>query len=373
MQFTRGHLIAIGATAVITIWMLTGIGQNQPKDPKPPVAGVEEALFAVQVQTYRSSDIVPELIIHGETAPSRMVTLTSEVSGKILKIHGREGQFVKAGQVIFEIDPQDLPQQLRQANALLKQRKLEYQANKTLIGKGLQNETRLAESEAMLEAANAQIKALQIRLDGTKVKAPYDGILENRQVELGSSLRHGDALIDVLDYNPFLIKGYAAEKDLHLIDLGTKAKGITLDGTEHMGVIRYISTRSSKASRTFAVELEINNPNERQADGITADIRIPLKTAKAVFITPALLSLNEKGILGAKYVLDNQVAFSPVKLIKTESNGVWVSGLPDPVDLIIAGQSFVSPGEKVKPVFKQSNLINEDEFATQAVNAVESN
>ena len=371
MQFTRGHFIAIGATAIISLWMLSGVGNNEPEATMAPVQGAQEGLFSVQVQTFHSSEITPELIVHGETAPSRMVTLTSEVTGKVLKLHAREWQLVKADQVIIEIDPQDLPQQLRQAKALLKQRQLEHKANKTLIGKGLQNETRLAESEAMLEAAKAQIKALQIQLAGTKVKAPYDGILENRHVELGTYLRHGDPIIDVLDYNPFLIKGFAAEKDLHLIKRDSVAKGVTLDGIEHQGKIRYVSTQSSKASRTFAVELEINNPDERQTDGVTADIRIPLDSAKAVFISPALLSLNERGIMGAKYVVDNQVAFSPVELIKAESSGVWVSGLPDPVDLIIAGQSFVSPGEKVKPVYKQSQIINEDEFATQVTNSAE--
>lgn len=371
MQLTRGHIIALGATAILSLWMLSGVGNNEQETIQAPVNSKVSDLFAVQVQTFHASDITPELIIHGETAPSRTVSLTSEVSGKVLKLLFREGDLVKAGQVIMEIDPQDKPQQLRQAKALLKQRQMEHKANQALIGQGLQNETRLAESEALLEAARAQIKALEVQLDATNVKAPYGGVLENRRVELGSYLRNGDPIVDVLDYNPFLIKGFAAEKDLHLIRKGKEARGITLDGIEHKGVIRYVSSQSNKASRTFAVELEIANPDDRQADGVTADIRIPLNTTKAIFVSPALLGLNEQGILGAKYVIDQQVVFSPIELIQAESTGVWVSGLPNPVDLIIAGQSFVSPGEKVNPVYKQPTIISEDEFTSQVVTPAE--
>lgn len=365
MQFTRGHLIAIGATALISVWMLSGIGNKEPEITQAPVTQANEDLFAVQVQTFNASDVTPELVINGETSPSRMVALTSEVSGKVIQLHAREGDFVKKGELIVEIDPQDKPQLLRQAKAQLKQRELEFKGNKTLLGKGLLNETQLAESQSMLEAAKAQVRALEIQLSGTKVKAPYSGILENRMVELGTYLRSGDPIIEVLDYNPFLIKGFAAEKDLHLLQTGRTAKGVTLNGTEHSGVIRYVSSQSSKASRTFAVELEINNPNERQADGVTADIRIPLQSTKAIFVSPALLSLNETGILGAKYVIGQQVAFSPVELVKAEASGVWISGLPNPVDLIIAGHSFVSPGEKVRPVFKKVETYSEDDLAKQ--------
>lgn len=372
MQLSRGPLIAIGATIILSLWMLSGTDSQESVATKAPVTEKEE-LFAVQVERYHASTITPELVIHGETAPSRHVSLTSEVTGKVIRLHAREGDAVKAGQVIIEIDAQDKPQQLAQARALLKQRKMEHKANKTLIGKGLQNETRLAESESMLAAARAQIKALEIQLAATKVKAPFDGILENRRVELGTYLHNGDPIIEVLDYNPFLIKGFVAEKDLALIQTGSQAKGVTLDGIEHLGKIRYVSSQSSKASRTFAVELEIPNPDERQADGITADIHVPLEPAKAIFITPALLGLNEKGILGAKYVTGQQVAFSPVDLVRTEANGIWVSGLPNPVDLIITGQSFVSPGEKVKAVFKQPEQLKEEVSQTLGTPAEESN
>jgi multidrug efflux system membrane fusion protein len=367
MQLTRGHYLAIGATVIITIWMLTGVlSDSGLDDTQAPVEKETSSIFSVQVEQFNATTITPELTLHGQTAPNREVHLKSEVSGTVLKLHAREGDFVKKGQVLIEIDAKDKHQQLKQAEALLKQRVVEHQANQSLIGKGLQNKTKLAQSESQLAAAQAQVTVTGIALNATKIKAPFSGILEDRKVEVGSYLKVADPVISLLDYNPFIIKGHTAEKDLPLIQAGNRATGKTIDGRLTPGTIRYVASKANAATRTFTVELEINNPSERQADGVTADIIIPLKETNGIFISPALLSLNDKGILGAKFVAsDNQVMFAPVELIKAEATGIWVSGLPNPVNLIVVGQSFVSPGEKVNPVFKKE-ILSEEELSNSA-------
>ena len=352
MQLTRGHYIALGSTLLIILWMLTGLLKpTNLNATEAPVQKETSEIFSVQVEQYDAKTIIPELVIYGQTAPNRSVEIKAEIAGKVLKINAREGDYVKKDQIIIEIDPRDKKEQLDQAKALLKQRKVEHQANQSLIGQGLQNKTRLAESEALLASANAQVTALTIDLNASKIKAPFSGILENRHVEVGSYLRVADPVISLLDYNPFIVKAYAAEKDLMLIQTGSKAKAKLINGSVLDGTIRFVSSTANDASRTFAVELEIQNLSERQANGVTADISIPLQPTNGIFISPALLTLNEKGLLGAKYVgEDNRVIFSPVQLIKAEATGVWISGLPNPVDLIVVGQSFVSTGEKVNPV-----------------------
>jgi multidrug efflux system membrane fusion protein len=358
MQLTRGHCLALGSTFIIVLWMLTGIFKSSDLETtEAPVKVQSSDIFNVEIEHYRAEPITPELIIHGQTAANRQVHIKSEIAGRVIKINSREGQFVKEGQVIIEIDPRDSEQQLAQAKALLKQRKLEHKANQSLIGKGLQNKTRLAESESQLAAANAQVTAKTFMFNASKITAPFSGILENRHVEVGSYLRIADPVISLLDYNPFIVRGFAAEKDLTLIKAGKPAKAKTIDGLTFNGIIRYVSTSANDASRTFAVELEIENASERQAHGVTAEISIPLQQTYGIFISPALLTLDDKGILGAKYVTeDNQVMFEPVRLIKAESTGVWISGLPNPVDLIVVGQSFVSTGEKVNPITVRPTL-----------------
>jgi multidrug efflux system membrane fusion protein len=368
MQLTRGHYLALGSTLIIVLWMLTGVFKSSDLEIiEVPVIVQNSDIFNVEIEHYQAKTITPELIIHGQTAANRQVRIKSEIAGRVIKVHSREGQFVKKGQVIIEIDPRDSEQQLAQAKALLKQRKLEHEANQSLIGKGLQNKTRLAESESLLAAANAQVTAKTFMFNASKITAPFSGVLEDRHVEVGSYLKIADPVISLLDYNPFIVRGFAAEKDLTLIKAGNPAKAKTIDGLIFNGIIRYVSSSANDASRTFAVELEIENTSERQANGLTAEISIPLQPTSGIFISPALLTLDDKGILGAKYVTkDNQVMFKPVKLIKAESTGVWISGLPNPVDLIVVGQSFVSTGEKVNPVTVRP-VLSESELHTAIV------
>lgn len=358
MQLQPSHFIALGASAIIALWMTSGtLDSDATTEPQAPVKNEVNSAFAVQVERFSAKAITPELSLNGETRANRHVDITSEVDGKVEKILAREGDFVKKGQLILQIDQQDKPQKLKQAKALVNQRTLEFKANQKLIGQGLQNQTRLAESESLLEAAKAQVKALEVAIAGTQIRAPFAGILENRQVELGSYLRAGHAIISIMDYNPFVIQAFVAEKDLAKVKQGTTAKGKTLDGQYYSGAIRYVSSVAYQTSRAFSVELEINNPSERQANGITAEILIPLNQTDAIFVSPALLSLNEQGVLGAKHVnAQNVVEFTPVELVKAKADGVWISGLPNPVDLIVTGQSFVSAGEKVKAVFKQAPI-----------------
>lgn len=370
MKLQKGPAIALGSFVVISLWMATGLFKDDDMAAiEAPVKSEADTLFSVQVERFHSKEITPELLIQGETAPSRHVLISSEVSGKVVSIRKREGDFVNRGEVILEIDPKGKVQQLNQAKALVKQKTLEHKANKSLLGKGLQNQTRLAASEAELAAAKAQAELIAIELGATKIKAPFAGILENRHVEIGSFLGKGDPVIQVMDFNPYIIKGFVAEKDLNQIKVGSQAFGSSIDNPEEQaqsGTIRYISSTANKSSRTFAVELEIPNPSERRADGVTANISIPLSPTQGIFISPALLSLNESGLLGTKLVnQDQHVEFAPVELVKAEAQGIWVAGLPNPVDLIVVGQSFVSSGEKVNPVYRspivKESVVNTDE------------
>lgn len=366
MKLNKSHYFAIGLAGLLSLWMVSGVATKDPQpQPTAPALSATESAFPVQVQRFQNKEVSPELILHGATQASRTVHLSSEISGAVKRILKREGEFVKAGETVVELDAQDKPQQVEQAKALLKQRKLEHAASQNLYNKGLQNDTALAQSEVLLAQANAQLKQLQIQLDATRIKAPFSGVLENRKIELGTYVQRGDPVFSVLDYDPFIISAHVSEKDVASVNLNSKAQGRLITGEIVEGRIRYVSSIAAKTTRTFTVELEVPNPNQRMADGLTADILLPLSNTQGILVSPALLSLDEQGSLGIKYVdLDNRVVFGKVQLIKAQANGVWISGLPSNVDVITIGQSFVSSGDAVKPVSPQPS-INTPEVATK--------
>ena len=126
--------------------------------------------------------------------------------------------------------------------------------------------------------------------------------------------------------------------------------------------MRYVAPVASDTTRTFRVELAIPNPQGLLRAGMTAEVRLPAGEINAHRMTPALLTLDDDGNVGVKTVDEkNRVVFFPVEVVVSDSNGVWVTGLPDNARVITVGQGFVAPGETVNPV-PASNGIQLNEF-----------
>src|SRR3546814_20669342 len=84
---------------------------------------------------------------------------------------------------------------------------------------------------------------------------------------------------------------------------------------------------------------------------MTAEIALPLSATQAHRVSPAVLTLSDKGEIGVKAVdADNRVVFHPVKIVDTDGEGTWVTGLPEQVTLITVGTEYVGPGDSVRGV-----------------------
>ncbi|MCP3867584.1 MAG: HlyD family efflux transporter periplasmic adaptor subunit [Gammaproteobacteria bacterium] len=124
-----------------------------------------------------------------------------------------------------------------------------------------------------------------------------------------------------------------------------------LDGREAVGQLTYISRVGDAETHSFRVEAEVPNTDHRLNAGTSAELRIAVGTEPAHFLSPAVLSLGDKGEVGMKSVDDQGVVgFFPIQLDRSEFDGVWVSGLLDTVSIITQGQGFVNRGESVIPV-----------------------
>jgi len=108
---------------------------------------------------------------------------------------------------------------------------------------------------------------------------------------------------------------------------------------------------ADEATRTFTVELEIDNTAGTYPAGITARLFIPAETIFAQRISPSLLTLDDEGNLGVKTVNDDgQVEFYPADIARSSSDGVWIAGLPTVATIITVGQGFVTSGATVATI-----------------------
>lgn len=230
-------------------------------------------------------------------------------------------------------------------------------ANSQLEGAqaGIQS-ARTGEESALsaIQSAEAAVAAAQKDIDRLSITAPFAGLLETDTAELGALMQPGSACATVIQLDPVKIVAYVPETSVSRIDLGAQAGARLADGREVAGIVAFVSRSADPATRTFRVELEVANPDLTIRDGQTADILIEAEGAKGHLVAQSTLTLDDEGALGVRTVTEEETAkFIPVTILRDTRDGVWVTGLPDTVDVIVLGQEYVTDGVPVVPSFEE--------------------
>ncbi|WJG08917.1 efflux RND transporter periplasmic adaptor subunit [Aliiglaciecola sp. LCG003] len=340
--------IALFIFVALCLWVASGHLTAQQAEDKSKHSAIQ--LTKVKVETFNAEMVSREINLYGRTEPDRITSLRSEVQGQVTAVFVNEGQQVKQGQKILSLDANDLSAKIRSAKAILKQRQIELTAAKALSEKGFQSQSQLALAEANVEYALAEIQGLELGLSKTSIFAPFDGVLNKRHVEIGDLLREGDAVATIVDLDPLIIKADVTENWIQSIKTGQVAKGRLTTGENVEGVIRYISSVSNVGTNTFTLEVAVPNPKAVLLAGMSTELSIPLAQEWAIKITPAVMGLDEDGSLGVKTVEQGTVRFIPIDIVKSDSEGVWLSGLGQQAEVITRGQGFVRHGDKVEAI-----------------------
>lgn len=347
-------LMVIGAGA----WLYTGNSDDVAAET-PKETPIERSLVPkVQATVLSESEVRRTLQLNGVTQPARTVSVTSEETGRVIEILKSKGERVAANEVIARLDPQDLEARLRQARAYQEQTRLEYEGAQRLRTEGLQNRAQAAASLTQYEQARAELASLERSLANTSIRAPFAGVMDSSAIEIGTYVRPGDAIAKLYDFSELKIIGNVPEADVGPLRLGQEATVSLLTGETMTGIIDYIGAVANPATRTFEVEIVVEQ-SPKQVAGATATATIMLDQVPAHYISPALLNINDAGKLGVKTLTDkNTVRFSELNIIRSDTGGVWVSGIPDQARLIVVGQGFVNIGEQVDPIMveREDNL-----------------
>ncbi|MDA0240663.1 MAG: efflux RND transporter periplasmic adaptor subunit [Proteobacteria bacterium] len=353
----KSYVWAAVLAIVVVGWIASGqFGDTKTTEAsavegKPAVEKKAALLPAVRVRNFEASDRAQELVLLGVTEASRKVTLRAETKGRIVAVPLTEGKSAKRGATIVQLAMDDRRERLAETRARLDQYRIEYSAAKDLAARNFRSKVKLAESQAHLKAAEASLASMELDIQRTTLRAPFDGILESRLVEVGDFVDIGDPLASFIDLSPILVVGEVTDRNIGKVKIGITAQARLVTGARVQGKITRISSVASVSTRTFRVELTVDNSDGALTDGLTAEMRIPSSEARAHMISPALLTLSDSGEVGVKAV-DGEgiVLFYPVEIDSDTPEGVWVSGLPDRVRVITVGQEFVRPGQKVRMV-----------------------
>lgn len=186
-----------------------------------------------------------------------------------------------------------------------------------------------------------------VELNRTEVKAPFSGYLETI-VKPGNFLERGQVCATIIQLDPITFVAEVPESDINKVSEGQEVILNLITGESILGNLSFVSKSASNLTRTFKVESEIKNKKGVIRDGITSEMIIKTSKIYAHKISPSILMLNDKGILGIK-VIENEdtVKFIPIDILEDSEDGIWVTGVPDKIQLIIQGQGFVENNQKV--------------------------
>ncbi len=346
----KNYRLSLYLGAATLFWLGTGLIGSEPKS-KEAVGAVEEAKMRVQARYIDAQDYQPSIRVRARTQANRHVSIRAEVSGRVVALLAKEGQAVKRGEVICELALEDRQLRFREAKSAVEQAQMEYNGALRLKSGGYQSATAIAGAKARLDSAKANLLRSEIDLANVKIRAPFSGVVDSHSVDVGDFMDRGDECGVVMDLNPIIIRGRASETEVGRIEIGSEASGALLTGQKVVGEVTLVGYASDEVTRSFPVEVSVDNPNLNLRSGITTDVVIPTNRVLAHVISPSLLSLDDAGGLGVRTLKDNhQVEFVRIELIGDHEQGVWVSGLTERVLVITQGQEYVSDGELVDAV-----------------------
>ena len=307
-----------------------------------------EERFIVVAKTVSPEEWRDTIVVRGRSEAEKKVIVRAETAGAVTETPTPMGASVEKGDILCRIGVDARRAQLAEARAALARAQLDYDAAVRLNKEGFRAETGVAAAKAERDQAAAQVERARLELDKTEIRAPFTGIFDRRDAEIGDFLSIGDPCGTVIQPTPFLIAGAVSEREVGKIAIGDRGVATLATGETVEGAVRFIASAADPATRTFDVELEVPNENGALRDGVTAEFRIFARKRNAHQAPRSALVLNDNGEIGIRSVSeDGVVDFSRVTLIGEDENGVWVDGLEGIVNVITRGQEFVSAGQQV--------------------------
>ncbi|MCU0910079.1 MAG: efflux RND transporter periplasmic adaptor subunit [Rhodobacteraceae bacterium] len=322
---------------------------------------------AVIAQRSEAQPIESAVRMRGRTEAAREVSVMAETSGRVISEPIARGAAIEAGDVLCELDPGTRPAavaearaRIAEAEARLAEARINDRAARTLSEGGFASDTRVAGAEASVrsalaavEAAQAGLAAAETELARVTIAAPFAGVLESDTAELGTLLQPGAPCASVIQLDPIRLVGFVPETDVARVAVGAEAGARLATGETVRGRVIFVSRASDEETRTFRVEVEVPNPELALRDGQTAEIVVASDGGTAHLLPASVLTLDDAGRLGVRVAGDGTARFLPVTVLRDTVDGVWLSGLPETVEVIVVGQEYVTDGVPVAVTLRE--------------------
>lgn len=294
------------------------------------------------------------------------IELRSQEKGYLQKIYVDEGQFVKKGQLMFQIMPNLYLAEMQKAKAELNFAEIEYNNTKSLADNNIVSPNELALAKAKLNKAKAELALAQTHLDFTEVKAPFDGIMDRFHTRLGSLIDEGELLTTLSDNSKMWVYFNVPEAEyLNYIQKNKTVNSVKLQLQmankaifDQTGVVETIEADFNNETGNIAFRATFPNPKRILRHGETGNILMPVPLKNAILI-PQKASFE---VLDKKYVFvvdKDNIIHSQQITVEAEMPHLYVvsAGLTKNDKILLDGLRKVKNGDKITAQFAEPKKV----------------
>lgn len=335
-----------------------GSSSSGEADGREGPAPVLARVVNVEVMDVRPRTFVRAARLTGVVQAMRNVVVSAQEEGVVRRIVRDKGQTVRAGQAILRLDDAILSAQVRTATAQAELAREIWERRKTLYeDEQIGSEISYLEAKSSAEQAQANLVALRERLDRTVVAAPIGGVLDERLVEIGVRVSPGTPVARIVQVDSVKVLAGVPERYALDVTVGARAT-VTFDvlaGETFQGEIAYVGATVDPDSRTFAVELLLENPRGRIKPEMIAEIEVVREEIEDALVVPqqALVSMEEGYVA---FVVEGtgdaaKAVSRSVSVLTGQGNEAVVgSGLQEGDRVVVVGQQSLTAGDRVRVV-----------------------
>ena len=224
----------------------------------------------------------------GSLRAVQTVTMRPEVSGRIVKLGFVDGQRVRQGQLLAQLDDTLQRAQLQQAQAQASIARTNLQRSRELQTQNFVSQSAVDQNAAALEVADAQVALAQAQLARMVVRAPFDGVAGIRSVSLGDYVKDGADIVNLEDRSRMWVDFRLPERSLGAVKPGLPVQ-ITLDampGRSFAGLVEALDTQVDSNGRSLLVRARVEKPGPELKSGMFARARVVFAVRERALMVP---------------------------------------------------------------------------------------
>jgi len=354
-------LLALALAAVLAWWLQTGgpSAGSAPESSARAASPARSAKPAVEVAPVQRVRLVESVEALGSLQPRQGLVVRPEISGRVAAIGFAEGQMVRRGQLLVQLDDSLLQAQLRQVEAQAGIARMQWQRNQELLAQAFVSRSVVDQAAATLAVAEAQVALAKAQLARTRVLAPFDGRVGIRQVALGDFLREGADIVTLEDTSQLWVDFRLPERYLSRIATG-QAVEVRIDGLDGRAFDARVTAMDAQVDsdgRALLVRARLDNPDGKLRSGMFARTRTILGVREDALVVPEEALVPQGGQQWLVQIVDGPQG--PVSRRLAARLGLRQPGQVEVLEGLQAGDVVVTAG--------QDRLMREDGQAVQVV------